>query len=236
MLVDTSEESLHGKAHRISTQLSPTMPPPLPPLLLKPVPPTNLLTQILHQTTHPTTLIICSTRADFFATILSQSNANQLSTSPIHQIAIARHIRLLFIPTVSHLRAYLGIFDGPTDAKIEPPPTTAPKSVKQPWLIVYNFLDLHRDTSEWSAQGLGATAAGVVDAARRTGFRAVLVDAPYGGEEKEEEMVPILSANAVRSGGEVGEGSWTGRRVPVSRVLGRWFRPAEGEWYDGGET
>lgn len=211
------------------------MPPTL--LLLKPTPPTDLLTQILHQTTHPTTIIICCTRADFLASIPSQPNANQLQACPLHQVAIARHLRLLFVPTVSHLRAYLGIFDGPSaDSKVPPPPPDiSHAAAKQPSLIVYNFLALHRDTSEWSAQGLSATAAAVVDAARRKGFRAVLVDAPY---QDEEDMVPILRTSAARAGGredggEEGE-TWTGRRVPVMSVLGRWFKPAaEEEWFGG---
>jgi hypothetical protein len=43
--------------------------------------------------------------------------------------------------------------------------------------VVYGLVDAHRGTSEWSGQGVGATAAAVVDAcAELGGFRAVLVE------------------------------------------------------------
>lgn len=115
-------------------------------------------------------------------------------------------------------------------------------------MLVYGFLGLHRDTSEWSAQGISATAAGLVEAARRTGFGAVVVDAPMfaAGEEEDrlaegignvaaglamlEEEVPLLSGSVARAGGDFDEAAWTGRKVSVDRVLGRWFRYKEGEW------
>lgn len=109
---------------------------------------------------------------------------------------------------------------------------------------------MHRDTSEWSAQGISATAAGLVEAARTTAFGAVVVDAPSmvaAGEDDEErlaqgidsvaaglemlkEEVPLLTGSVARAGGDFDEAAWTGRKVSVDRVLGRWFRYKEGEW------
>lgn len=158
---------------------------------------------------------------------------------------------MVFIPTVSHLRAYLSVFN-PVDTKIPPPPPpqdSVPGNIKRPLLLVYGFLGLHRDTSEWSAQGISATAAGLIEAAKRTGFWAVVVDSPMiaAGEDEEErlaegtgsvvaglamleEEVPLLSGSVARAVGDFDEAAWTGRKVTVDRILGRWFRHKEGEW------
>jgi hypothetical protein len=107
---------------------------------------------------------------------------------------------------------------------------------------VYGFLDMHRDTSEWSAQGLGTTAAGLVEAAKRSGFQAVIVDQPTigvadvemdSGQELEvmlAEEVPLLSGSVRRMAPDTDEGGWTGRTVEVRRVLGRWFHFEGREW------
>jgi hypothetical protein len=114
--------------------------------------------------------------------------------------------------------------------------------------VVYGFLSLHRGTSEWSVQGLGASAAGLVEGALGEGFRVVVVeeeklshsrgqgdnDSPAAGQglkELLEERVPVLSGSSVRRvGGELEGSGWVGKTVGVGRVLGRWFRFREGEW------
>lgn len=239
------------------------------PIILSPALPSELLTYIIHQETHPTTLIICSSRADFLAQLISEMqdktsrppqsqpepDRNALLSSPLYQVAIARHIRMVFVPTVSHLRAHLSVFTA-DDSKVRPPPTTSPsaRARRPPLLLVYGFLDLHRDTSEWSAQCISSTAVGLVEAARRTLFRAVVVDCPRrtsrlseggGGEGAADggggnavgaeesllsEEVAVLSASARRAGGDLDDVAWTGRKVAVGRVLGRWFRYRVGDW------
>lgn len=240
------------------------------PLILSPALPSELLTYIIQHERHPTTLIICSTRADFLASLVedvrrsapgptSKDEADppprSLLSYPLYQVAVARHIRLVFIPTVSHLRAYLSVFSH-ADAKVPPPPADAPASVrgrgKQPLLLLYGFLGLHRDTSEWSAQGISATAAALVEAGRRCAFRAVVVDAPrveMGSETGSGEMddagdeaagngrefsmldeVPILSAGVVGVGMDLDDAAWTARKVTIGRALGRWFRYEERSW------
>lgn len=112
---------------------------------------------------------------------------------------------------------------------------------------------MHRDTSEWSAQGISSTAAGLVEAARRSGFQAAVMDHPRqpswqsegGGEGAEHvggdkvavderslllEEVTVLSASARKAGVDLDDAAWTGRKVTVGRVLGRWFRYREGNW------
>ncbi|KAJ9151103.1 hypothetical protein NKR19_g4991 [Coniochaeta hoffmannii] len=162
----------------------------------------------------------------------------------IQRVAIAKHIRFVFIPSVSHLRAWLTVFP-PADPKtVEPPPSRAAiafahKTDTAPLLLLYGFLDLHRDTSEWSAQGLGSSAATLVEAARHAGLRAVIAEPRVGWDERVRdseallgEEIPMLSGaerRAVARDQDDG-GGWIGRTVTVRRVLGRWFRCQDGPW------
>lgn len=242
---------------------------PLTPLILSPALPSELLTYIIRRHEHPTTLIVCSTQAKFLKSLLSDaqeslpaagedgqaSALSSLLSSPLYQVAIARHIRMIFVPTVSHLRACLSVFNT-KDCKVPPPPLTTNSGGARtpPLLLVYGFLALHRDTSEWSAQGISSTAANLVETVRRVGLRAVIVDSPRvamqsedGGDERDEgaddgdlggeteqtslsEEVPVLSASARRAGAHLDDADWTGRTVTVERVLGRWFRYRQGDW------
>ncbi|PSR77389.1 hypothetical protein BD289DRAFT_445438 [Coniella lustricola] len=179
------------------------------PLILSPASPSQLLTSIVQTERHPTTLIVCSSKAHFLSSLVadyrpqphrSAATDTTLLTTPLYQLAIARHIRLVFVPTVSHLRAFLSVFN-PADSPVPPPPPRprSPSSPsraarlhsikkqarrqRQPRLLVYGFLALHRDTSEWSAQGLTSTAATLIEAARTSGLRAVIVEPPKSADD-----------------------------------------------------
>ncbi|KAK0620043.1 hypothetical protein B0T14DRAFT_520490 [Immersiella caudata] len=166
----------------------------------------------------------------------ADARAAQLLAAPLYQVAVARHIRVVFIPTVSHLRAYLSVFSV-ADAKVTAPPSpthgigTAPK---EPLLLVYGLLDLHRSTSEWSVQGISNTAAAIVETTRRVGFQAVAVEPQTYEEVCMEnllaERMPILSGSARRPGPDLEGSGWTGRTVDVRSVLRRWFRFRHGDW------
>ncbi|KAI6563817.1 hypothetical protein MCOR03_002738 [Pyricularia oryzae] len=164
----------------------------------------------------------------------------QLLAAPLFQVAISRHIRVVFVPTVSHLRAFLAVFS-PMDSasKVRPPPAPTrtdlevPVVREPPRLLVYDFLALHRETSEWSAQGIGFTAAGLVEAAHRNKLAAVIMEAqssvaPGAAVDSFErlatEEIPVLSVAARRLGQDGEVGHWTGRTVSTERVLSRWFR------------
>lgn len=234
------------------------MMPPTP-VVLSPALPSELLSYIIKNEIYPTTLIICSPRAEFLACLAddvqgpaetpeqpqrlaedqSKRTSGSLLSAPLYQVAVTRHIRIVFMPTVSHLRAFLSVF-ALADSKIPPPPQTGDRTTHNskghPLLLVYGFLGLHRNTSEWSAQGLSSTAAGLVETAKRVKLQAVIVDPPSQDGEEEgpegliSEEVPVLSASARRAGPDTDEGGWTGRTVRLSRVLGRWFRFRDGEW------
>ncbi|KAM0457490.1 hypothetical protein ACHAO4_003290 [Trichoderma viride] len=148
-----------------------------------------------------------------------------LQRKTLLQTAVSRHIRLLFVPSSTHLRAFLGTFSA-SDSKIPPPsPSSSPNANDSglPMLIVYGLLELHRDSVEWSAQGIGTTATYLIEAAARNSFRAAVVE-PRGAmgfealNEFLEEKLPVLSGTAMKS-----DGTWSGRTVAVERVLARWF-------------
>ncbi|KAL7783992.1 hypothetical protein V8C43DRAFT_293326 [Trichoderma afarasin] len=158
----------------------------------------------------------------------SSSILHPLQRKTLLQTAISRHIRLLFIPSTTHLRAYLGTFSA-SESKIPPPDLSGlddsdPRcKTETPLLLAYGFLELHREGTEWSAQGIGTTAAYLVEAAARNSVRAAIAE-PRGARGHQllddflDEKVPILSGTAVRD-----DGSWSGRTVPVRAVLSRWF-------------
>ncbi|KAI0147654.1 hypothetical protein GGR57DRAFT_249446 [Xylariaceae sp. FL1272] len=158
-----------------------------------------------------------------------------LSSSPLHQIATSRHIRIIYTRTVTHLRAYLSVFS-PEDSRVPtPPPKFQATGNRKPHLILYGFLDLHRDTSEWSAQGLSNTASALVEIAHRLSWQGLIIEPKKSEpattlEATLSEAVPILSGGVRRYGLDSEEGAWSGRTVEVGKVLSRWCRFQRAIW------
>ncbi|KAK0391372.1 hypothetical protein NLU13_0873 [Sarocladium strictum] len=219
------------------------------PVILPPASPSELLTYVISHCRHPTTVIVCTSRQDFVAALtknalppidpaaagddVPQAGATQppfknpLLQQTLLQIAVSRHIRIVFLSSVAHFRAWTAVFS-PSDSKLPHPP--APQSPDSPVVLVYGLVGLHRDTSEWSAQGISASAVSIVDAAARHGFRAALVEAREDETECQQvdveeraplfeyEKLPLLKGIGMRE-----DGSWAGRTVELRTVLGRWF-------------
>ncbi|KAI0834101.1 hypothetical protein F5Y06DRAFT_178493 [Hypoxylon sp. FL0890] len=241
-------------------------------LFLSPALPSELLTCILNHHVYPTTLIICSPRSDFLATLAEDvlyretappesvvpvehvaetppssitpdtHKVNQeeirtqhtLLSSPLYQVATSRHIRVLYIPTVTHLRAYLSVFS-PDDSKVPIPPANFKFSGCPPSIILYGFLDIHRDTSEWSAQGLSNSASTLVELGHRLSWQTIIVEPQKHNSTSSlegmlKEAVPFLSGGGRRLALDSEEGGWTGRTVEVGRVMKRWFHFQRGQW------
>jgi len=235
----------------------------MPPIVLSPALPSEILTYILTQQIHPATLIICQPRAAFLSGLLrcvqpgrdapslsSEEDANSRTTQEphrvdplyrhplmiptLHQLAISRNINLVFVPTVSHLRAYMAASPS-AEAKLAKEDLdvgfegTERLNRKKPLLMVYRLVELHRDTSEWSAQGLGNSLAALVEAGLRSRRQVAIVEEKNESGEVDEdsegldERVPILSGSARRAGLESDGGGWSGRTVEVGRILSRWF-------------
>ncbi|KAI0177592.1 hypothetical protein BJ166DRAFT_507356 [Pestalotiopsis sp. NC0098] len=175
---------------------------------------------------------------------------HDLLSQKLSQLAISRHIRTVHIPTVTHLRSYMSVFVL-EDSKVPPPPAnSAPRGRKPPSLVVYGVIEMHRDTSEWSAQGLGSTMAVLVETASRLGWSLVVIEpvpkttprTDHGSDVEDlvqpmdrfedllKEKLPILSGSVRRGGLDLEEGGWSSRTVEVGRVMSRWFGFQRGVW------
>ncbi|KAM3513364.1 hypothetical protein MY11210_002945 [Beauveria gryllotalpidicola] len=221
------------------------------PLILPPSTPRAFLTRVLDTLSHPTTVLICASRPDFLHAAVSElhdtpapSSSSSLSTSSppdvlsatLARLATSRHIRVAFAPSVVHLRAYLSVFPATKPVPAPPPVQQQQQQQKTPaLLLVYGFLDVHRDGSEWSAQGIGCSAACVVEAAKRGGLLAALMEPTGwgedggggGGEQQDgetgwaayEEQIPLLSTTAsVRE-----DRTWGVPCTSARTILQRWF-------------
>lgn len=230
---------------------------------LPPALPSELLNYILTYQS-PISLIICQPRPAFLSSLIGsidrpsarhedpgdEADDSSVPEVPKHplliptlrQIAASRLVNMAFINTVSHLRAYLAAFPGSAGEKGASIAETKPKNVVtegiSPMIVVYGLVGLHRDTSEWSAQGLGNSTAALVEVAWRMGQRVVVIEEKLddgrdelGGVDERvwEERVPILNGNVRRAGLEDEDAVWSGRTVEVRRVLGRWFKFRKGE-------
>lgn len=210
------------------------------PLALAPSTPSSLLSSVVALQRYPTTLLIAASK-DAFVTALAQDVRQHHRAQPpdftpedapclrrhpllcpsLMQVAASRHIRTVFLPTVTHLHAYLSTFSA-SKSVVSAPPHQAP-SETPPWLLAYGLVDLHRGGSEWSAQGIAHSLAAFVECAAGEGFRAVIVEpktsASHGSAQAAwAERVPVLSSS-LRD-----DGTCSGRTVDLRRVLGRWFQ------------
>lgn len=161
-------------------------------------------------------VVVVASRRDFMASLTQDPAAARkaLVAGPIGRTAATRDVRLLFAPTISHLRAVLTAF---------------PTHHRPSLLLIYGLVNAHRSTSEWTARGLAATAAAAADAVRFIpGLRAVLVEPRLKGVEMEtvtdddslfREELPVL-----------GSADGAQQQVELGRVLGRWFQFSRGDW------
>lgn len=234
--------SNHVRLGDHTSEASLTIPPRVMtgrPIIFPPASPVETLTYALERCSHPTTLIIGSSKEAFLHDLTEEARsqlegpedeevhgniqAEKLSIlrRTLQQVATSRHIRVAFTPSVTHLRAWLAAFS-PSSLRNPPPPVQQlPQGCSL--LLVYGLVDLHRDTSEWSAQGLGNTLSTLIEVVARYEFRPVLLEVKQNGvtvelDALQNEKLPILNGAARND-----DGSWSGRCTELGRVLGRWF-------------
>lgn len=232
-----------------------------PVALSPPILPSTLLTFILNHHKSPTTLVICSARESFLEEISFSTRESPLHEPPssqpttqsyqpphsllvprLHLIAKSQDIKLIYAPTLPHLRAFL--------ATRQPAPKTsfqhsnddngyktAQPRARPPLLAIFGLAKLHHSTAEHSAQGLSRTLASAVEAAAIGGEHLLLIEPPLdvydetalesaeAGERSAsdpwKEQVPILSGS-IRFGDQ--ERVWAGKTVEVGRVFAKWCR------------
>ncbi|EED23023.1 conserved hypothetical protein [Talaromyces stipitatus ATCC 10500] len=210
---------------------------------------------ILDETNSLTTVVVCSTRerllkqltADISAQ-LQEHDDHQLSgngpsplleaaphpspsklsllSNTIGAITISQRIKLVFCPSLAHLRAYLSTFQlHPSHKSIDNQKQAAERG--RPVIAILDFLAIHYVSTQFSAQGLSQTLSLAVETAARTDSSILLCecdDAVNPGDRDHGQRlwdlhVPLLNGGSLRSDHER-----AGRHIPVRQVAQRWFR------------
>ncbi|KAL4931592.1 uncharacterized protein BDV17DRAFT_240130 [Aspergillus undulatus] len=192
---------------------------------------TDFLQYILDGDQQFTILIICASRESFLEQLVANMQYqttesvghHQLLTKTLGLLSKSRNVRTVFCPTLEHLRAYLTTA---VDGRV---PVSQKNGRLTALLAILNPLGLHLSTREFSAQGLSRTLANAVEVSTRTNTSIVLCECRDAQDPTNVELgealwyvdVPLLS-NSLRAGPE--GNYWTGRAVPVRRVVQRWFQ------------
>lgn len=223
------------------------------PVVLSPASSIQAITWAIRSYRYPTTIIVGSSKEEFINALTletqplpetrkveaaeeisepalqdptSEHVAHPILRKSLLQTAISRHIRIIFTPSATHLRAWLATFS-PSSSKVKPPPIASIATPAPPALLVYGLVELHKDSSEWSAQGIGETVATLIDASAKHGFQAVVIEpVRYDGVEDWLDVnVPLLKGTTMKE-----DGTYGGRHVKLEVVLGRWFNFEQGPW------
>lgn len=157
---------------------------------------------------------------------------------------------MVFVPSIAHLRAYLAVLQ--PKSSIKATESGKPSTDYRESFLIYGLVDIHRDTSEWSVQGLAAVVAAVAEAAYRLKTSVFLIEELNAstewndGQETEElvdseaqreiiwqQKLPMLNGSLRRqfSADDPGVERWIGRTVEVGSVLSRWCEFAETDFW-----
>lgn len=210
----------------------------------------ELVEYVIQRHKVPTTIVVCTSREEFLQNLqrsLDTESADQGPTGiqinelhpllipTIHQLATSSTIEVAFTPTLPHLRAYLASYS-PGKSSNSGSRISLRPGFHVPMLAVYGFLALHRDTTEYSVQGLSRSLAIAVEAADSFSMQLILaedaetsglqaLEPGVGGETKSArdwwvEQVPVLNSSLTLSN----DRAWAGRTVDVAAVLAKWCR------------
>jgi hypothetical protein len=197
-------------------------------------------------------LIVCSTREEFLHQVLTEScricteedvrhelvdcntEHSQLLKPTLHLLSQAQNIKLVFTPSIMHLRAALADIERYVQA-VTLPAAGGGANVRRR-LYILSALAIHEPSGEFSAQGLSRTFALAVDAAHKVSVDLGLVEicrsqAVTDGNIREttgETLVdpwsielPLLNGSTRST---TGAHIWAGRTVPFVRVVKTWFK------------
>lgn len=195
---------------------------------------TDFLQHLLHNVADTTVLVICSTRDTFLEQLYDDVSSHAqdaaeehaLLTKSLGTLSRSSGIQLAFCPTLEHLRAFISVLCSP--ARLKETLTSDHHNSQRPLMAVLNPIALHLSSSEFSAQGLSRTLATTVEVCNKEAMDLVLCECGGVTESVDIECgealwyveVPLLNGATRRSGGE---GIWSGRSVPVRRIVQRWF-------------
>lgn len=159
------------------------------------------------------------------------TSAESLLSNTIGSIASSQRVKLVFCPSLAHLRAYLSTFQlWPLHDSIDPKKQDV--GYGKPVIAILDFLAIHYMSTQFSAQGLSQTLALAVETAARTESPILLCEcndavntgARDHGPRLWDLHVPLLNGGMIRSGNERASSSWSGRHVTVRQVAQRWFK------------
>ncbi|QGA14067.1 hypothetical protein EYB26_001720 [Talaromyces marneffei] len=161
------------------------------------------------------------------------TSVESLLSNTIGSIASSQRVKLVFCPSLAHLRAYLSTFQlRPSHDSIDPKKQDAGRG--KPVIAILDFLAVHYMSTQFSAQGLSQTLALAVETAARTDLTILLCecnDAMNPGDRDRgprlwDLHVPLLNGGSIRSdtGRASSSSSWSGRHVSVRQVAQRWFK------------
>ena len=167
----------------------------------------------------------------------------------LRTLAASRTLELAFCPQLPVLRAFLATYPqyGTTDTRLDS--VKSPSNHESRILAILNPVEVHRQTTAFSTQGLNRTFAAAVEAADRSASRLIMAEIPFVlSQGSTDEVMPPLDATATgisesdknvwdeeisilntttKSFG-AGERGWVGRTVAIRRVAGRWCEFARG--------
>ena len=181
-----------------------------------------------------TSVVVCSSRDDFFNQILLQLHQHSTSEVPSSQepkeraiqhpllvatldhLAASSSTKLVYCPSLPILRACLSGYAAQSCSDSEAR------------LVILDMIALHHGTSEFTLQGLSRTLATAASAAHLTQSDLRLVECkdiadptnPDRGPQLWDTQVPLLSGS-IKIGPE-GSG-WAGRAIIIRKIAARWF-------------
>ena len=182
------------------------------------------------------TIVICSSR-DAFLDSLLQSTQCPTRTSPrsdileptIELIDRASSIEVVFCPTLQHLRAFLSTYTTVTKSDSPNNLRMTKRDGKIPALALLNVINQHRETSEFSAQGISRTFAAAIEAALHSRRQLVICEcSPKYASKNEsqgqpdvwEEQVQIM--NDINRTSQSADAPWMTSTITIRRIIARW--------------
>ncbi|KAI9713048.1 MAG: hypothetical protein M1820_001033 [Bogoriella megaspora] len=231
------------------------------PIVLAPVTLLTLLEYILKNHVEQAIVVVCSSREDFLRKMLQPlQNSDEdhtscpLLTPTLELLKSSQTVQLVFCPTLQTLHAWLCsrlsiMKPNHTGGNDDGVPGLTDHGIFQgQLLVIIDVVILHRNTSSFSAQGLGRTFAAMVDSAFHLRRQLVIAEcfepepqepALAASEDESEhtstvaghnhdaiqekpwnEDVSILNVTTKSFG--AGERGWMGRTVKIGQIVARW--------------
>ena len=182
------------------------------------------------------TIVICSSREAFLDSLLRSTQCptktpprSDILEPTVELIDRASSIKVVFCTTLQHLRVFLSTYTTVTKPDSSNSLRMTKPDEKVPALALLNVINLHRETSEFSAQGIGRTFAAAIEAALYSRRQLVICEcSPKYAFENEsegqfdiwEEQIQIMNDTYRTS--QSAEAPWMTSTITIRRIIARW--------------